>query len=132
MSIVSKLKEATIPSLYSGVASTALYYAFIDNDMGEQIPFLNMNIPTWAGIAATSFIGSEVGHLLDEFVVEKIPVLKDSSILENNVAPALLAGLGTYGAMALTVSKNTSLPQALMLGAGGSLIGNGLYSRMKY
>lgn len=132
MSIVSKLKEATIPSIYSGIASTAIYYTFIDNDMSAQIPFLNTSIPTWAGIAGTSFIGSEIGHLLDEFVIEKIPVLKDNSILENNVAPALLAGLGTYGTMMLTISKDTSLSQALMVGAGGSLIGNGLYSRMKY
>jgi hypothetical protein len=130
MSIAEKLKNSTVPSLYTAAIGTGLYYTMIDNDLSSQLPFFGATIPTWVGVSLSTGLGSTVGHVLNEFVISKIPALKDDGLLEKDIAPALISGLATYGVMTTAISKDTSLAQGVLLGSVSSLAGNALYKRM--
>lgn len=131
MSIIQKLKDATIPSVYSSVASLGLYYVLIDGNLSMSIPFANTTLPAYGAILGASFIGAEVGSLATEFVAPKIPVLKDFQGVESMVVPATMAGLSTFLAMRMLISPETELKQSFIIGAGGSLIGQNLYNMAK-
>lgn len=126
--MLQKLKDATIPSLYSSAASLGLYYVMVDSNMTMQIPFANMSLPVWGAIGAASFIGAELGNLATEFVAPKIPVIENFESIEKVVVPASLSGLGTYIVMRTLISAETDLKQSFLIGAGGSLVGGALYN----
>ena len=128
MSIIQKLKDATIPSIYSSVASLGLYYVLVDGNLTMKVPFANTELPIYGAILGASFIGSEVGSLATEFVAPKIPLIKDFEGVEQMVIPAALSGLSTYLAMRMLISSETDFKQAMLIGAGGNLIGQNIYN----
>lgn len=131
MSIIQKLKNATVPSVYSSIASLGLYYVLVDNDLNVQVPLGNMVVPAWAAVGVSSFIGAEIGSLATEFVAPKIPMLKDFEGVEKTVVPAALAGLSTYLVMKTLVSPDIHMRDSIIIGAGGNLIGQTLYDNMQ-
>lgn len=130
MSIIQKLKDATVPSIYSSVASLGLYYVLVDSNLSASVPLGNMVVPTWAAVGTASFLGSELGSLATEFVAPKIPMLKDFEGLEKTALPAALAGLSTWLVMRTLISPETDMKNAVIIGAGGNLIGQSLYNNM--
>ena len=123
MSVVQKIKDATIPSVYAGVAGVGLYYLFIDNNLSAQTFILGKEVPTWAAISTSVFVGAQAGGVLTEFAIPKIPVLKDMEGSLANILPAVTAGLSTFGAMYLLNSDQVPLGTAFALGAGSDVIG---------
>lgn len=130
MSILQKLKNATIPSIYTSVASVGLYYVLIDNNLNHQVPFANMQLPTWAAVGAASFLGSEIGSLVTEFVAPKIPLVKNFEGIEMAIIPAAVSGLSTWLVMKTLISPDTEFKNAFLIGAGGGLAGQTLYDSM--
>ena len=131
MSIVQKLKNATIPSIYSSVASLGLYYALVDNNLSLQVPLGNQMVPAWAAVSASAFIGAEIGSLATEFIAPKIPLVKDFEGIEMTVVPAALAGVSTWLVMKTLISPEINIRDSIIVGAGGNLIGQTLYNNMK-
>lgn len=127
MSIIQKLKDATIPSLYASAASVGLYYVLIDKDISSKVPFMNQTIPVWAAVAGSSFIGGEIGSLLTEYVGPKIPMLQEGGEI---IIPPAMAGISTWLAMRTLISENTEFKNAFLIGAGGNFIGDTIYARM--
>lgn len=131
MSIIQKLKNATIPSIYSSAASLGLYYVLIDNNLSMQVPLGNMLVPAWAAVSVSSFIGAEIGSLATEFIAPKVPMFKDFEGIEKTVIPAGLAGLSTFLVMRTLISSEIHMRDSIIIGAGGNLIGQTLYDNMK-
>lgn len=131
MSILQKLKNATIPSVYSSVASLGLYYVLVDSNLTMQVPFGNMQLPVWAAVGGASFIGAEIGMLATEFIAPKIPLIKDFEGIEMTVVPAALAGLSSWLVMRTLISSDVHLRDSIIIGAGGNLIGQTLYDNMR-
>lgn len=123
MTILNKLREATIPSLYAAAGSVGLYYFMVDSDLTRTAEILNVDVPTWVAVSLAVFTGAEIGALIDEFVIPKIPVLKEFKTEEAFILPALGAGLGTIATMMLLVSDQSNPAQAFILGTGGAVIG---------
>lgn len=128
MSIIQKLKDATVPSIYSSVASLGLYYVMVDGNLTMKVPFALTELPIYGAILGSSFIGSEIGSLATEFVAPKIPLVKDFEGLEMMAVPAALSGLSTWLAMKMLISSETEFKQAFIIGAGGNLIGQNIYN----
>lgn len=128
MSILEKLKDASIPSLYASGASLALYYFMIDSNISMKVPVGNMEVPIWAAIGGASFIGSEIGNLATEFIIPRIPVLKDFEIVEKTLVPAALSGLSSFLVMRTLISPDVVFKDSFIIGAGGQLIGSNLYN----
>lgn len=128
MSIAQKLKDSTIPSIYSAASSLALFYIFVDGNLTMNVPFANTSLPIYGAVGASSFIGSEIGHLTTDFALGKIPIIKDFEGIEKNVVPAALSGLATWAIMKTLISGETEFKSAFLVGAGGSIIGNNLYN----
>lgn len=130
MSILQKLKDSTIPSAFSAVAGVGVYYLLVDGDLTSSVPFANMNLPVWGAVAGSVFIGSEVGELLNSFVVPKIPYIKDLTDETSMVIPPVSAGLSTYLAMRLLISSETEFKNSFIIGAGANLVGQLAYTKI--
>lgn len=122
-SIVEKLKNVFVPSLFAGAASAGLYYLLIDHDISTDVPFAGMDVPVWAAVAGSSAIGTMIGEVASEFITPMITKSETLQGLEHTVLPPALAGLGSYLAFRFLVSDQTSITNALIIGAGGSVVG---------
>lgn len=131
MSIIQKLKDSTIPSVYSAAASLGLFYVLVDNNLTMKVPFGNMQLPVYAAVGGASFIGSELGMLLTDYVAPKVPMIKDFEGVEKTILPAALAGASSWIVMKTLISSETDFKQAFIIGAGGNMIGQTLYDNMK-
>lgn len=131
MSILQKLKDATVPSIYSSVASVGLFYVLIDSNIGSSIAIGNMAVPIWAAVAGSGFIGAEIGNLLTDFVGDKIPILDNFESVQKTIVPAGLAGLSTWFVMRTLISPDVHMRDSIIIGAGGNLIGQTLYDNMQ-
>jgi len=130
MSVLQKLKDATVPSAMTGLLSVPLYYFFISKDVMENIPIGGMEIPVWGAIGGSVFVGSEIGALLSEYVAPKIPVIKDLQSESNMLVPAISSGVGAIAAFNLLISSNTNNMQAFALGAGSNVVSQLVYSKL--
>jgi hypothetical protein len=127
MSIIQKIKNATVPSVFSAGASLGIYYVLIDGNLSMEVPFANMQLPIWAAVGGASFIGAELSSLVTEFVVPKIPVIKDLSSEISAIVPPVVSGLSTYAVMRGLISEQTEFKNSFLIGAGGDLVGKYAY-----
>lgn len=130
MSIIQKLKNATIPSIFSAGASLGIYYIAVDSNLSGDVPFAGTTLPTWAAVGGASFLGAEVGQILTDLVGNKIPLLDRFEGIEKAIIPPIMSGLSTFGVMKGLISSETDFKTALIVGAGGDLIGKYAYAAM--
>ena len=128
MSILEKLKDATIPSVFSAGAAVGLFYVFVDKNLSIDIPFANTNLPLWAAIGGASFIGAELGQLGTEFLGPKIPMMEKFEGVEKAVIPPVMSGLATYLSIRTLISENTDFMRAFLIGSGGDILGKYAYA----
>lgn len=131
MSIIEKLKDATIPSLFAGVASVGVYYILIDGSLTAQVPFMNTTIPVYGAIAGATFVGAEIGELITQSgLLNNIPMIKDVQGIERGVLSPVTSGLGTWLAMRTLISPETDFKNAFIIGAGGDFVGKYAYGML--
>lgn len=123
MSIVQKLKDATIPSVYAAVAGVGIYYLTINQNLGDKVPFANTLLPEWAAIGGSVFLGAELGSILTEFVGPKI----GAGELADKVLPPVMTGASVYLVMSQLISENTNMGAAFLVGAGADVAGKYVY-----
>lgn len=130
MSIIEKLKATIIPSAFAAAAGTGIYYAFVDDDLTSKIAVAGMAVPIGAVVAGTIFLGNSLGDIVTEFVVPHLPESGELKKIQDIALPPAMAGIATYAVMTTLVSDQTSLKNSLLIGAGGSVIGQYAYSYM--
>lgn len=118
MSFIEKIKEESKVSALSSIGSIGVYYGMIDSDLTSELPIFGQDVPIWAGIGATAFIGNQVGRMFNDTVIDKV----DNELIKAAI-PSVLAGAGTAATMKLLVSPNSDLMKSFIVGAAGSLIG---------
>lgn len=126
MSIVQKLKDATVPSALAAVAGVGIYYVMTGQNLNDKIPFATTMLPEWAAVGGAVFIGAEVGSLLTEFVGNKLGGGEYISM----IVPPALSGLSVYGVMSQLISADTTFSGAFIVGAGGDIAGKYIYGMM--
>ena len=126
-STLEKLKKVFVPSVFAGAASVGVYYLLVDSDLSASVPFGGMNLPVWGAVAGSVTLGNMVGEVASEFITPMITKNMTFAKVEDAILPPALAGLGSYLAFRLLVSDQTSLVNAVIIGAGGSVAGKYVY-----
>lgn len=122
-----RLKNLFVPSLFTAGASVGVYKFLIDEDISTKINFVGQEIPIWGVVFATSLIGNMAGELINDMVGPKLKNYQLLAGAEDIIVPPLLTGASTFGVMKFLVSNQTDFKNAMIVGAGGSFIGNYVY-----
>ncbi len=125
---VEKLKRALIPSAFAGVISVGGYYFLVDSDLTRPLPFLNMQVPTWAAVGVSSAVGGIAGSLVADFVMPYISQNQTLNKIEDMVLPPVAAGLGTVAAMKFMIDQRVELWPSFLVGAVGEVGGKYVYN----
>lgn len=127
MSLEKKLKDSIMPSLYSGVAGVAIYFAMYDKDLLTPLPLGPIEVPTALAVGATVMVGNMIGETISHFALPMISQYGVAQAIEENVIPPLFASVGSYLAMRTLVSDETYLIPSAIIGGGGSVAGKYVY-----
>lgn len=120
---MEKLKEIFMPSLIASAVSVGLYHFVLGEDITEAIPLLNMEVPAYVAVGASSFAGSVAGEFLADVVIPKIPKIGALGSIQDMIVPPAITGLTTYGAIVALVHRDASFKNSFLLGAGSSAVG---------
>lgn len=129
---MEKLKEIFVPSLIASATSVALYHFWLKEDLSEPVPLLGMELPAYATVGVSSFIGSVAGEYVGDILIPKIPHIGALGSIQEAITPPVITGLTTYGSMVALVHKDVNFMNSFALGAIGNLAGNNLYRAWHY
>lgn len=127
--ILEKAKDDIVPALVSGGIGILGASFLLGVDMSMNLNVLGMNMPAYAAIGGVIAASDIAGAALHDFVLEKIPMLQSSGIAtyENRLATPIIAGVSTYALFASTISKDVSIMNSMLLGAGSTIAGQYTY-----
>lgn len=127
--VMEKIKDDFLPSLVSGGVGILGAKYLLGVDINMTLNVMNMNVPAWAAIGGVIAASDIAGYVLHDAILEKIPYLQSSGIAtyENRLATPMIAGVSTYALFLTTVSKDVSLLNSILLGAGATVSGQYLY-----
>ena len=121
--VMEKIKDELIPSLASGAVGAIASSFFLGVDLTMKLNVANMNLPAWAAIGGTITAADMIAYFSKDFVLEKIPVLKNYGGLEEMILPPALTGAATFMLFKTAISSDVSLTNSLLLGGGSSIAG---------
>ena len=121
--VMEKLKDELIPSLASGAIGAIAASFFLGVDLSMKLNIANMDMPAWAAIGGTVTAADMIAYFSKDFVLEKIPVLKNYGGLEERILPPVLTGAATFALFKTAISSDASLTNSILLGGGSSIVG---------
>lgn len=127
-SLFESLKENAMDGAISGAVATGLSSLMYSIPIMADINFLGVDLPVGAAIFGVVGVSVAASDFLSYEILANLPVIQNYVPMESKILPVVVSGLTTYGLFYSTISKDTSLSNSVIIGAGGAAIGRYLGS----
>ncbi len=124
-SIMDKVKEELIPSIFAGGVGILGASFVLGVDLSQNLSVFGMSVPTWAAIGSVIAGSDIIAYASHDFVLEKIPAIQNSGIatMENRLLAPVLSGAACYILLREGISTDVSLVNSFLLGGASSIVG---------
>lgn len=129
--IMEKLKDELIPSIASGAVGVLASSFLLGVDLSTNLTVGNMNIPAWVAIGGVISASDLVAYVSHDFFLEKLPALQGFATYENRLLAPVLSGASSYLLFRTAISADTSITNAVLLGAGSTIGGKYIADTLK-